>query len=305
MQIVSPVSRTDYRLEDCGDGEKLERFGPYLTIRPEPNATWARSEPLEKWIQRAHLYYQAGKGQGVPGREDSGTWKKLKNVPRVWNIQYKDLFTLQVGPTAYKHVGVFPEQACNWDFIYDKTEQVKKQLTKTGGNASDAVPWVLNLFAYTGAASLAAKAAGAEVVHLDAVRQVITWSRKNMELSGMTGIRWAVEDALTFVEREVRRGNKYHGIVLDPPTYGYGPKGERWKLEEGIHALLEGCSRILEKESAFLVLNLYTPGYTATKAGHLIKEFFPGKGKLTMGQPSLEDAYGKRLSLGAFARLEL
>ena len=161
----------------------------------------------------------------------------------------------------------------------------------------------MNLFAYTGAASLAARAAGAEVVHVDAVRQVVTRGRENMEQSGLSGIRWVVEDALKFVKREERRGNKYHGIILDPPAYGYGPRGERWKLDNSLDVLLAGCSSILEQENAFLVLNLYALGYTAGTAERLIKTYFP-KQYSTFGELCLEDTFGKQLSVSVFARVE-
>ena len=297
MQLLHPVSWPDYQLLDCGEEEKLERFGPYITIRPEPKATWSRSMPFAWWKEQAHWCFQPGAGKGIPGREDSGTWQQLKEVPFLWTLDYKGLFSMQVGPTSFKHVGIFPEQAPNWDYIYAKT--AGRRALGIGP-----VPWVLNLFAYTGAASLAARAAGAEVVHVDAVRQVVTRGRENMEQSGLSGIRWVVEDALKFVKREERRGNKYHGIILDPPAYGYGPRGERWKLDNSLDVLLAGCSSILEQENAFLVLNLYALGYTAGTAERLIKTYFPGSKYSTFGELCLEDTFGKQLSVSVFARVE-
>jgi 23S rRNA (cytosine1962-C5)-methyltransferase len=288
----------EYRLIDCGEGEKLEQWGPYVTIRPEPYARWPRSQPVAWWREQAHWYFEPGSGKGIPGREDSGTWKRLKEAPTLWTVDYKGLFKMQVGPTAFKHVGVFPEQASNWDFIYNKAEAIPVK-------AAGVVPWVLNLFAYTGAASLAAKAAGAEVVHLDALRQMVTRAKENMELSGLSGIRWVVEDALTFVEREVRRGNTYHGIVLDPPAFGHGPKGEKWKLQEGLPLLLEGCSRILDRTHGFLVLNVYAHGFTAEEAGRWVRKFFPGKGNVTFGTLYVKDTFEKKMPAGVFSRLEL
>ena len=238
MQLLCPVSWPDYQLLDCGNGEKLEKFGPYILIRPEPKALWAKTETTEEWLRQAHIRFIQGAGFGKAGKEDSGTWEKLKKVPDRWNIRYKKFFKLRLGLTAFKHVGVFPEQAPNWDFIYRKVYELKEQ-------DPGSTPKVLNLFAYTGAASLAARAAGAEVVHLDAVRQVITWSRENMELSGLNGIRWILEDAFKFVKREVRRGTTYQGIILDPPAYGHGPDGEKWKLDDCLFSLLQECSRIL------------------------------------------------------------
>lgn len=298
MQLLCPVSWPDYQLLDCGNGEKLEQFGPYMLIRPEPKALWAKTEAEEQWTERAHIRFLQGAGFGRAGKEDSGTWEKLKKVPDQWVIQYKKLFRLRLGLTAFKHVGVFPEQAPNWDYIY---HSVKKIREKEPGN----VPRVLNLFAYTGAASLAARAAGAEVVHLDAVRQVITWSRENMELSGMNGIRWILEDAFRFVRREVRRGNTYQGLILDPPAYGHGPEGEKWKLDDCLYSLLQECAHILAPENAFVVLNLYSNGYSALLADSLARECFPAGGDYSFGELYLKDSYGKRLPLSVFSRIEL
>jgi len=292
------VSWPDYQLVDCGNGEKLERFGPYFVIRPEPKALWASSVPNRQWIDRAHVHFIQGTGFGRAGKEDSGTWEKLKKMPDHWVIQYKKLFRLRLSLTSFKHVGVFPEQAPNWDFVYHGVQKIR-------GREPQFVPRVLNLFAYTGAASLAARAAGAEVVHLDAVRQVISWSRENMELSGMSGIRWILEDAFKFVKREVRRGNTYQGLILDPPAYGHGPEGERWKLDDSLYTLLRECSHILAKENAFMVLNLYSNGYSALLADSLAKECFPGNGNYTFGELYLKDDKGKKLPLSVFSRLEL
>ena len=298
MQLLCPVSWPDYQLLDCGNGEKLEKFGPYILIRPEPKALWAKTQTDEQWLRQAHIRFIQGAGFGKAGKEDSGMWEKLKKVPDRWNIQYKKIFKLRLGLTAFKHVGVFPEQAPNWDFIYRKVRELKEQ-------DPGSTPKILNLFAYTGAASLAARAAGGEVVHLDAVRQVITWSRENMELSGMNGIRWILEDAFKFVKREVRRGSTYQGIILDPPAYGHGPEGEKWKLDDCLFSLLQECSRILGGKDAFVVLNLYSNGYSALLADSLARECFPKNGDYAFGELYLKDQYGKRLPLSVFSRLEL
>ncbi|NLH24224.1 MAG: oxidoreductase [Bacteroidales bacterium] len=298
MQLLCPVSWPDYRLVDCGNQEKLEQFGPYLMIRPEPKALWAKSLSDEQWMGRAHLRFVQGAGFGKAGKEDSGTWEKLRQVPDRWVIGYRKLFRLRLGLTAFKHVGVFPEQAPNWDYINHRVQKIREK-------APQSVPKVLNLFAYTGAASLAARAAGAEVIHLDAVRQVITWGRENMELSGMDGIRWILEDAFRFVKREVRRGNTYQGLILDPPAYGHGPEGERWKLDDCLHALLQECAHILARENAFMVLNLYSNGYSALLADTLARASFPANGNYTFGELYLKDDYGKRLPLSVFSRIEL
>ncbi|HOZ20030.1 MAG: class I SAM-dependent methyltransferase [Bacteroidales bacterium] len=298
MQLLCPVSWPDYRLLDCGNQQKLEQFGPYTMIRPEPKALWAKSLSDEQWMNRAHLRFMQGAGFAKAGKEDSGTWEKLKPVPDRWTIGYRKLFRLRLGLTAFKHVGVFPEQAPNWDYINQRVQKIREK-------APQSVPRVLNLFAYTGAASLAARAAGAQVVHLDAVRQVITWGRENMELSGLDGIRWILEDAFRFVKREVRRGNTYQGLILDPPAYGHGPEGERWKLDDCLHALLQECAHILAGENAFMVLNLYSNGYSALLTDTLARASFPANGNYTFGELYLKDDYGKRLPLSVFSRMEL
>ena len=248
-------SWTDYELLDSGAGEKLERFGAYVLARPEPKALWDKSLPDAEWRRLAHTTFTPGAGFGKAGKEDSGTWNRLKKMDDQWHIRYANeeglKMDLRLGLTSFKHVGVFPEQAPNWDWIYRQTRALA---------AKGRTPRVLNLFAYTGAASLAAKAAGADVTHLDSVRQVVTWARGNMENSGLDGIRWVVEDAMKFARREARRGNRYDGILLDPPAYGHGPDGEKWKLDECLFEMLRSVGEILAPQDAFLVLNLYSNG---------------------------------------------
>ena len=230
MLLLSPKNFSDYELIDCGDFEKLERFGKYITIRPEPQAVWDKILPQKEWEKKAHVKF-------VPRSSSSGDWKKLKEMPDRWNVQYQNL-KFRLALTSFKHVGIFPEQAANWDYIAESIHEISsgKNFTppsRVGG------PRVLNLFAYTGGASLAAKAAGADITHLDSIKQVVSWARENMELSGLTDIRWVVEDALTFVKREVKRGKKYNGIILDPPAYGHGTDGQKWKLEEMINETMK------------------------------------------------------------------
>jgi 23S rRNA (cytosine1962-C5)-methyltransferase len=214
-----------------------------------------------------------------------------------WTITYPPVgFTLRLGRTSFKHVGVFPEQAPNWDFIYDSVREIARVRPE---------PRVLNLFAYTGAASLAARKAGAKVTHLDSVRQVVTWARNNMEISGLDGIRWIIEDALKFARREARRGNLYQGIILDPPAYGHGPDGERWKLDECLYDLLEQCAAILAPEKSFLVLNLYSNGYSAVLADTLVRSAMGSNfTSLDYGELVLRDRAGKALPLSVFSRLK-
>ena len=218
---------TDYELIDSGNFEKLERFGDHILARPEPKALWGKSMSEAEWSRMMHIRFKPGAGFARAGKEDSGTWERLKNAADQWIIRYKGgrpglSFSLRLGLTAFKHVGVFPEQSPNWEYIYSNTRELVSKADSEGRPK----PKVLNLFAYTGAASLAAKAAGADVTHLDSVRQVVTWARNNMEISRMDNIRWVVEDAMKFARREAKRGNVYQGIILDPPAYGHGPDGE-------------------------------------------------------------------------------
>ena len=295
-----PVSWQDYELIDSGNFRKLERFGPYVMIRPEPKALWDPSLPESEWRAMAHTEFKPGAGFGKAGKEDSGTWTPLRKMQEQWTIAYPPAgLRLRLGLTSFKHVGVFPEQATNWDYILRNTREIAEARAKAGEGA----PKVLNLFAYTGAASLAAKKGGADVTHLDSVRQVVTWARENMELSGLDGIRWMVEDALKFARREVRRGNKWQGIILDPPAYGHGPDGERWKLDECLNEILKCCAQLLAPRDSFLVLNLYSNGYSAVLAETLVRTAFGGDGTLECGESVLRDRYGKALPLSVFTRL--
>ena len=301
MTIEQPATTwKDYELIDSGDFAKLERWGPYVTIRPEPKALWSKAMTDEEWRRLAHTEFKPGAGFGKAGKEDSGTWIPLHKMQEQWTIAYPAVgFNLRLGLTAFKHVGVFPEQAPNWDFIYRTVREI------VGDSRPAQPPKVLNLFAYTGAASLAARKAGAEVTHLDAVRQVVTWARGNMELSGMDGIRWIVEDALKFARREARRGNRYQGIILDPPAYGHGPDGERWKLDECLFDLLKQCAAILAPEKSFLVLNLYSNGYSAVLADTLVRSTFGTNfASLDYGELVLRDRAGRALPLSVFSRLK-
>lgn len=287
----------DYELIDSGDFSKLERFGPYVMIRPEPKALWHKSLSDEKWRAVAHTEFKPGAGFGKAGKEDSGQWTTLHKMQDQWVISYPAVgFKLRLGLTSFKHVGVFPEQAPNWDFIQKTVGEIAA--------AQEERPKVLNLFAYTGAASLAARKAGAEVTHLDSVKQVVTWARTNMELSSMDNVRWVIEDAMKFARREARRGNKYQGLILDPPAYGHGPDGEKWKLDECLFELLESCAAILAPKDSFMVLNLYSNGYSAVLADTLVRSAFKGDFKsLDYGELALRDSFGKALPLSVFSRL--
>lgn len=287
MELLTPQNFKDYELLDSGNFEKLERFGQYITIRPEPQAVWNRQKKEADWLKEAHVKF-------VAKNSSSGTWKKLKEIPDRWHIAYAlpdaKQIRLRLALTSFKHVGVFPEQAVNWDFIYHSVKKL------------DVVqPKVLNLFAYTGAATLAAKAAGADIIHLDSIKQVITWAKENMTLSGLDNIRWLVEDAMTFVKREVKRGKKYQGIILDPPAYGHGPNGENWKLEDEINEMLANVKLLLE-ENHFLVLNTYSLGFSSIILDNLLDEHFSKNIKRQTGEIFLQSTAGARLPLGVFAR---
>ena len=224
-----------------------------------------------------------------------------------WYIRYRGsdgpAFSLRLGLTSFKHVGVFPEQAPNWEYIHANTRRLCEKARAEGKPA----PKVLNLFAYTGAASLAAKSAGADVTHLDSVRQVVTWARGNMEQSRLDGIRWVVEDAMKFARREAKRGNVYQGIILDPPAYGHGPDGEKWKLDECLFDMLRCVSSILAPQDSFMVLNLYSNGYSAMLGETLVREAFGLKQnspeEISSGELCLKDRYGKILPLSIYVRL--
>lgn len=306
IEFPSP-SWKDYALLDSGRGEKLERFGEYVLVRPEPKALWDKSLPEAEWGRMVHTRFTPGAGFGKAGKEDSGTWDRIRKMPDQWWIRYGatpqgPAFSLRLGLTAFKHVGVFPEQAPNWEHIYTNTRSLVERARAEGAPA----PRVLNLFAYTGAASLAAKTAGADVTHLDSVRQVVTWAHENQDRSGLDGIRWVVEDALKFARREARRGSRYQGIILDPPAYGHGPNGERWKLDELLFDMMRNISAILAPEHSFLVLNLYSNGFSALLGETVVKEALGLRDSaiLESGELALHDAFGKALPLSIFVRMQ-
>ena len=295
----NPQSWKDYELLDSGRGAKLERFGEYVLARPEPKALWDKSMSDKEWNSLAHTRFTPGAGFGKAGKEDSGTWERLRNMPDQWWIRYSGgpKFSLRLGLTSFKHVGVFPEQAANWDYIFKQTSNIA---AKTGSR-----PKVLNLFAYTGAASLAAKCAGADVTHLDSVRQVVTWAHGNQDRSGLQDIRWVVEDAMKFAGREAKRGNLYQGIILDPPAYGHGPDGEKWKLDECLFDMMKTVGKILAPQNSFLVLNLYSNGFSAILGETVVRQAFglAPDTALESGELVLRDRFGKNLPLSIFVRL--
>ena len=287
----------DYELLDSGGGMKLEKFGGFVLARPEPKALWDKDMSEEQWGSMTHTRFTPGAGFGKAGKEDSGTWDRLRKMPDQWWIRYRNYFSLRLGLTSFKHVGVFPEQAANWDYIFSQTSRIAA--------SQETRPKVLDLFAYTGAASLAARKAGADVTHLDSVRQVVTWAHENQDRSGLDGIRWVVEDAMKFARREAKRGNVYQGIILDPPAYGHGPDGEKWKLDECLFDLMKDVGKILAPQNSFMVLNLYSNGFSAALGETVVRQAlslspdFP----LDSGELALRDSFGKVLPLSIFVRL--
>ncbi len=243
---------TDYELLDCSDGEKLERWGDYTLIRPDPQVIWKGEKRHPKWKSADASYKRSRRG--------GGAWNENR-LPEEWIIEYKSLdLKFKIKPTGFKHTGLFPEQAANWEWF---TPIIK--------NAGRPVK-VLNLFAYTGGATVAAAKAGASVVHVDASKGMVAWAKENAALSGLGDhpIRYIVDDCKKFVEREIRRGNFYDGIIMDPPSYGRGPGGEVWKLEESIDELVKLTAKVLSPDALFFLLNSYTTGLSASTMGYVV-----------------------------------
>jgi len=290
MTIATPTYWTDYELIDSGNFKKLERFGDFITIRPEPQAVWDPHEDIAFWKKMAHVEF-------VPTSANSGQWKKYKTMSDQWKIQYpihgekESSITLRLALTSFKHVGVFPEQAYNWEFIYNQCKNDHDE------------PTILNLFAYTGAASIVAAKANANVVHVDSVKQIVNWASTNAQLNNLSTIRWIIDDATKFVKREIRRGNKYQGIILDPPAFGHGPNGEDWKLERDINQMLKLVAELADSQKFFLVLNVYSLGLSVLVLENLIQSNFKTS-NYDSGELYLQDKYGKKLPLGVFVQLK-
>ena len=293
IELLSPDNWPDYQLIDSGGYEKLERFGRHCLRRPEPQAGWRKALPEKDWEKQTVAWFHKEKGKSGGDGNEKGEWILRSYMPQQWFITYAYQtmkLRFRLGLTAFKHVGIFPEQAANWNYIFDTVRKFPNP------------PAVLNLFAYTGGASLAAKAGGADVVHVDSVRQVLNWSRENMDASGLDNIRWVCEDALKFVNREVRRGKRYQGIVLDPPAYGRGPEGEKWMLEDHIAELMNSCSQIADETGFFCVLNLYSMGFSSLVAENLLRDYFPSLTQISSGELFLSDQAGRKLPLSVFCR---
>lgn len=255
----------DYAVIDCSNGEKLERWGNYLLIRPDPQVIWDSPKMHKGWRQPNGHYHRSAKG--------GGEWEFF-DLPKQWTISYQGL-TFQLKPFSFKHTGLFPEQAVNWDWFSKKIHQAGRPVK------------VLNLFAYTGGATLAAARAGASVTHIDASKGMVNWARENAKSSGLENapIRWIVDDCIKFVEREIRRGSHYDAIIMDPPSYGRGPKGEIWKIEEKLHSLIKLCVKLLSQEPLFFLINSYTTGLAPSVLTYMLSmEILPRYGGNTCSE---------------------
>ncbi len=244
----------DYRLLDCGRGEKLECWGPYTLIRPDPQAIWNTPRTNPAWKKHSARYSRSSTG--------GGQWEK-NTLPERWQIRYDDL-TFHIKPMNFKHTGLFPEQAANWDFA-------REQIRGAGRPIS-----VLNLFAYTGGATIACASAGASVCHVDAAKGMVSWARENAKASGLehAPIRWIIDDCAKFVEREIRRGRRYDAVIMDPPSYGRGPSGEVWKLEENLYPFVELVSGVLSDTPLFVIINSYTTGLAPSVLTYIMESIF-------------------------------
>mgnify|MGYP000967348011 FL=1 len=254
MRIAKNWNSSEYKIIDTSGGDKLESWGGRLLVRPDPQIIWKTEHRSPLWNKADGVYHRSSKG--------GGEWEFRKKLPESWVISYGAL-RFVIRPTGFKHTGLFPEQAVNWDFMADKIRAAKEQGREVK---------VLNLFAYTGGATLACAEAGAAVTHVDASKGMVSWARDNAAASGLSDkpIRWLVDDCEKFVKREIRRGSRYDGIVMDPPSYGRGPGGEVWKLEENIFDLVELCSGVLSENPLFFLLNSYTTGLSPAVMGYLL-----------------------------------
>jgi len=278
----------DYQVLDCSDGEKLERWGNYTLLRPDPQVIWSTPKQIPEWKKLNGHYHRSERG--------GGEWEFF-DLPKQWQIAYEPLdLTFNLQPFSFKHTGLFPEQATNWDWFADKIKKANRPIK------------VLNLFAYTGGATLAALSAGAAVTHVDASKGMVTWAKENASSSGLADkqVRWLVDDCVKFVEREIRRGNTYDGIIMDPPSYGRGPKGEIWKIEESIHPFIKLCTKLLSETPLFFLVNSYTTGLQPAVLTYMLStELKPYGGRVTAAEIGLPvKSNGLVLPCGASGRWE-
>lgn len=264
----------DYEVLDTSSGEKLERWGDYLLIRPDPQVIWNTEKRIRGWKKCSGHYHRSSKG--------GGEWEFF-DLPKQWQIHYRNL-TFNLKPFSFKHTGLFPEQAVNWDWCSEKIRDERKRREHSGvldpETGKPKPVRILNLFAYTGGATLSTAAAGAQVTHVDASKGMVAWARENAESSGLSDrpIRWLVDDCTKFIEREIRRGHHYDGIIMDPPSYGRGPKGEIWKMEDNIYPFLELCAKLLSDDAIFCLINSYTTGLAPSVLTYMLSVALAARG---------------------------
>ncbi len=286
--ILKTTKQKDYELLDAGEGQKLERYGEYVMIRPDPEALWQKSIPKDEWDKADLEFIRTA---------HRTKWDIKDGVPKNWNISFGDL-NFKIAPSSFKHTGLFPEQLPNWAWMESVIEKNKKSYNRPIS--------VLNLFAYTGGATLAAARAGAEVCHVDGSKTAVAWARENAELSELKDapIRWIVDDVLMFLKREIKRGRRYDAIIMDPPSFGHGPKDELWKIEVHFFELMKLCGEILSDEPLFVLINGYTAGYSPIAYENNLKDMMKGyKGTTEIGELTIEQSNSdKLLPCGIFAR---
>lgn len=294
LQLEYPYSWKDYELIDSGEFEKLERFGKFILIRPEPQAIWRKVLGEDQWKKMAHAKFVREQKDKFRFTDDvKGGWSREAQMPESWEVlyEYEGLkVVLRLALTGFGHVGIFPEQGSNWNFIYDMIGSWKLQQPK-----------ILNLFAYTGAASIIARSAGGQVIHCDASRPGLNWANQNMQLNNLSDIRWVYEDALKFVRREVKRGNRYNGIIMDPPPYGRGPDGEKWTLQEQLDEFISLCSQLLENKNCFFILSMYAAGLS-TAVGYNVVSTYLDAQNIECGELCLKSSNRRDLPMGTFLR---
>ena len=307
--ILKTTRQKEYELLDAGEGQKLERYGSYIMSRPDPEALWKKSLSEKTWDEADLKFIRNG---------TKNKWIIKNGIPNNWDIKFGGL-DFSIKPTSFKHIGLFPEQLPNWEWMEKLINDAKsshrsdlgaesknkKSLGRTYGNEPISV---LNLFAYTGGATLACAKAGAEVAHVDASKNAVEWARKNAELSGLSDapIRWLIEDVTTFLKREIKRERKYDAIIMDPPSFGHGPKDELWKIEEDFLNLMDLCRKVLSPDPLFILINGYTAGYSSiVYENNLLDMMKDYKGKVEGGELVIEESTSKKLlPCGIFARWE-
>lgn len=279
--ILESGPEKGYALIDSGEGEKLERYGNIILSRPDPQALWPKRLSGEEWASAKAFY----------GGEGKGSWEKREDIPEYWPIEFGGL-NFNIRLSTFKHTGIFPEHKPNWEWAGDMIKEAKRDII------------VLNLFGYTGGATLAAAKAGASLVHVDGSKVAINWAKENARISGMEErpIRWILDDAMTFVRKEIKRGRRYDGIIMDPPAYGHGPEGEVWQIEKDLPELVGLCKELMSDDPLFMLMNGYASGYSAIAYGNMIDDAF-GQGAAEIGELTIaEEEGGRRLPAGIFAR---